>query len=137
MQNPLLDFETNVIGTFNLLESSRKNAVAKFIFASSNAAVGGQNPPINERMIPKPISPYGASKLTGEIMCSTYFHSFGLQTVALRFANAYGSYSDHKATVIAGFLKRLRSGKHLIIYGNGNQTRDFVDARDICRAIRR
>jgi UDP-glucose 4-epimerase len=135
LENPQENFETNVIGTFNALEAARKNGVDKFIFASSNAAVGEQIPPINEQMVPRPLSPYGATKLYGEGLCSAYFHSYGLRTVSLRFANAYGPYSEHKSSVVAKFIKRVQQGKALEIYGDGNQTRDFIHAEDISQAI--
>ena len=135
LENPKENFTVNSIGTFNILEVARKNKIKKFIFASSNAAVGEQKPPINEKMVPKPISPYGASKLHGEALCSAYFHSYGLKTVSLRFANVYGPYSDHKTSVVAKFIRRAKKGKSLEIYGDGNQTRDFIHASDIAQAI--
>jgi len=91
--------------------------------------------PINEKMIPSPLSPYGASKLYGEALCIAYFHSYGLKTVSLRFANAYGPYSGHKTSVVAKFIKRARRGIPLEIYGDGRQTRDFIHAKDVCQAI--
>ncbi len=133
--DPKENFKVNTKGTFNLLEAVHKNKIEKFVFASSNAAVGEQKPPINEEMVPKPLSPYGATKLYGEALCSAYYHSYGLKTVALRFANAYGPYSDHKTSVIAKFLRRVRQGKALEIYGDGQQTRDFIHAQDIAQAI--
>jgi len=128
-------FQVNVMGTLNLLEACRRHGMKRFVFASSNAVVGEQDPPINERMVPAPISPYGASKLAGEALCSAYFGSFGIQAIALRFANVYGPYSDHKTSVVSKFIRRTRAGKPLIIYGDGAQTRDFIHARDIARAI--
>jgi UDP-glucose 4-epimerase len=86
-------------------------------------------------MLPAPLSPYGASKLYGEALCSAYFHSYDLPTVSLRFANAYGPYSGHKTSVIATFIKRIKENKPLEIYGDGNQTRDFIHAEDVCQAI--
>lgn len=135
IQRPQEHLAINSTGTLNVLEAVRRQRVDKFVFASSNAAVGEQIPPINESMIAKPISPYGAVKLYGEALCSAYYHSYGLKTVALRFANAYGPYSDHKTSVVAKFLKRVREGKTLEIYGDGEQTRDFIHAADICQAI--
>ena len=120
LKNPSKNFAINSTGTFNVLEGARKSKVKRFIFASSNAAVGEQIPPINEKMIPKPISPYGATKLFGEALCTAYFYSYGLQTVSLRFANAYGPYSDHKTSVVAKFIKRVKQGKPLEIYGDGS-----------------
>ncbi len=135
IQRPQEHLAINSTGTLNVLEAVRRQRVDKFVFASSNAAVGEQIPPINESMIAKPISPYGAVKLYGEALCSAYYHSYGVKTVALRFANAYGPYSDHKTSVVAKFLKRVREGKTLEIYGDGEQTRDFIHAADICQAI--
>lgn len=135
IQRPQEHLAINSTGTLNVLEAARRQRVDKLVFASSNAAVGEQIPPVNESMIAKPISPYGAVKLYGEALCSAYYHSYGLKTVALRFANAYGPYSDHKTSVVAKFLKRAREGKTLEIYGDGHQTRDFVHAGDIAQAI--
>ncbi len=135
LENPEEDWDINVNGTLNLLEACRRHGVGKFIFASSSAVVGEQIPPIHEEKIPQPISPYGASKLAGEALCSAYYHSFGLNTISLRFANCYGRYSEHKTSVITKFMDWARQGKPVIIYGDGNQTRDFVHADDICYAI--
>jgi len=135
LKNPADDFSINAVGTFNLLEAARKNHIKNFIYASSNAVVGEQEPPINEEKIPAPISPYGASKLAGEALCSAYYHSYGIKAISLRFANCYGPYSDHKTSVVAKFIRSAKQGKPLIIYGDGNQTRDFIHAQDVCRAI--
>jgi UDP-glucose 4-epimerase len=135
VENPREGLMVNSIGTFNVIEAARKQGVDKFIFASSNAAVGEQTPPINESMIARPLSPYGAGKLYGEALCSAYYCCYGLKTVSLRFANVYGFYSEHKTSVIAKFLKRIKEGKNLEIYGDGRQTRDFIHAQDICQAI--
>ena len=135
IENPRTDCETNVIGTFNYLEAARQNGAKKFIFASSGAPLGEQIPPINEEKIPKPISPYGASKLAGEGYCSAFFGSFGLKTMALRFGNVYGPRSTHKGSVVAKFIKQALSGETLVIYGDGNQTRDFIYIDDLVNAI--
>jgi len=135
LKNPADDFNINAVGTFNVLEAARENNIKNFICASSNAVVGEQDPPINEEKIPAPISPYGASKLAGEALCSAYYHSYGIKAISLRFANCYGTYSDHKASVVAKFIRRAKQGKPLIIYGDGNQTRDFIRAQDVCQAI--
>jgi len=135
LENPEEDFQVNVVGVFNVLEACRKSGLKKFVYASSNAVVGEQEPPINEEKIPAPISPYGANKLIGEYLCSAYFYSFGIGTVSLRLSNAYGPYSSHKTSVVAKFIRRAKEGKPLVIYGNGNQTRDFIYVEDICKAI--
>jgi len=135
IENPRADCLTNVIGTFNYLEACRQNGVEKFIIASSGAPLGEQSPPIHEEMVPRPISPYGASKLCGEAYCSVYFWSFGVETVALRFGNVYGPYSIHKGSVVAKFIKHILAGEQLPIYGDGTQTRDFIYVDDVVDAI--
>jgi len=135
IENPRKDMEGNVIGTFNILEAARQNNVKRFIFASSGAAIGECEPPIHEKLAPHPVSPYGASKLAGEAYCSAYFRTFGLETVALRFGNVYGPLSGQKNSVVAKFIKRAMEGKPLEIYGDGNQTRDFIYIDDLTRAI--
>ena len=135
IENPRADCMANVIGTFNYLDASRMNGVKRFVLASSGAPLGEQVPPIHEEMVPHPISPYGASKLCGEAYCSAYYGSFGLETVALRFGNVYGPYSSHKGSVVAKFIKHILAREPLTIYGDGNQTRDFVFVEDLAAAI--
>ena len=137
IENPLFDCETNILGTVNVLQASVEQGVKQFVFASSSAPLGKTVPPVHEEMVPKPMSPYGASKLAGEGYCSAYFHSFDLKTVALRFSNVYGPGSDHKGSVVALFFKRAIEGLPLVIYGTGNQTRDFIYIDDLCSAITR
>jgi len=136
VEDPRKDMESNVIGTFNMLEAAKHNGVRRFIFASSGAPVGECQPPIHEELAPHPVSPYGASKLAGEGYCSAYYRTFGLNTVALRFGNVYGPGSGHKNSVIAKFIKQAIQGQPLEIYGDGNQTRDFIYINDLIQAIR-
>lgn len=135
LENPKETWDINVNGTLNLLEACCSHRVEKFIFASSNAAVGEQTPPIDDTKVPCPLSPYGASKLAGEALCSAYYHSFNLKTMPLRFTNVYGPYSEHKSGAITRFMKWAKEGNPLIIYNDGNQTRDFVHVDDVCQAI--
>ena len=135
IEDPSFDYSVNVLGTFNILEAARDWGVNKVVFASSNAAVGKQTPPVSETGAPRPVSPYGASKLAAEGYCSAYHEAFGIGTVVLRFANAYGPQSTHKTSIVAQFLSLALSGKPLIIYGDGSQTRDFVYVGDLCQAI--
>lgn len=135
IENPRMDCETNVMGTLNLLEGCRKGGVSRFVLASSGAPLGEQIPPLHEEMVPRPVSPYGASKLCGEAYCSAYYRSFDIETVALRFGNVYGPYSIHKGSVVAKFIRQIIDGETLIIYGNGSQTRDFIYVEDLCRAV--
>ena len=135
VENPRMDCITNVIGTFNYLEACRQNEINRFVFASSGAPIGECIPPIHEEMPCHPVSPYGASKLAGEAYCSTYFRTYGVQTVALRFGNVYGPGSTHKSSVVAKFIRQAMSGETLEIYGDGIQTRDFIFTEDLVKAI--
>jgi UDP-glucose 4-epimerase len=137
VKDPMSDCCTNVIGTLNLLEACRHVGVSRFVFASSGAPLGVQNPPLHEDMAPHPSSPYGASKLAGEGYCSAYYHCFGVQTVVLRFGNVYGEGSGHKQSVVAKFIKQALAGERLEVYGDGTQTRDFIHISDLTDAILR
>jgi UDP-glucose 4-epimerase len=135
--NPRLDCTTNVVGTLNYLEACRQNNVKRFVFASSGAPIGECEPPIHEDLPARPVSPYGASKLAGEAYCSAYKRSFGIDTVALRFGNCYGPLSTHKGSVVAKFIREALEGRAWEIYGDGQQTRDFIFVDDIVDAILR
>jgi len=135
VENPRSDCYANVIGTLNYLEASRHCKVKRFIFASSGAPAGEVEPPIHEELPPHPVSPYGASKLAGEGYCSAYYHSFGIDTVALRFGNVYGPGSVHKSSVVAKFIRLALAGQVLEIYGDGSQTRDFIYIDDLVNAV--
>jgi UDP-glucose 4-epimerase len=133
--DPRQDCTANVIGTLNYLEACRLAGVKTFVFASSGAPIGNCEPPIHEEMPAHPISPYGASKLAGEAYCSAYKHSYGIETVALRFGNCYGPLSTHKSSVVAKFIREAVQGRPWEIYGDGGQTRDFIYVEDIAEAI--
>jgi UDP-glucose 4-epimerase len=136
ISEPELNFQINATGTLNVLQACRLAGVKKFIFASTGGAIlGEQTPPVHEGMVPKPVSPYGASKLAGEGYCSAFHGSFGLDTIALRFANVYGPHSYNKGSVVAQYLKNILKGEPLVIYGDGQQTRDFVFVNDLVDAI--
>lgn len=135
VEDPRLDMESNVVGTFNVLEAARENDVKRFVFASSGAPAGEVDPPIHEELPAHPVSPYGASKLAGEGYCSSYFKTFGINTISLRFGNVYGPGSKHKSSVVAKFLKLAINNKPVEIYGDGTQTRDFIYIDDLINAV--
>lgn len=133
--DPRGDIDTNVGGTLNALLAARDGGASAFVFASSGAPLGSVEPPGHERLAPRPLSPYGASKLAGEGLCSAFAGSYGLAATALRFTNVYGPFSYHKGSVVAAFMKRIMDGDPLVIYGDGSQTRDFLFVDDLCRAV--
>lgn len=134
--DPLGSCQNNVVGTLNYLEASRIAKVEKFIFASSGAPIGDCEPPLHEELPAHPVSPYGASKLCGEAYCSAYKRSFGLETVCLRFSNVYGPLSGHKGSVVAKFIRDAIEDRPWKIYGNGEQTRDFIYIDDLVAATK-
>ena len=137
IENPIRANDVNVCGTLNLLQASVQNKVKKFVFASSGGTIlGAQNPPVHEESPIKPISPYGASKASCEHYCNAYYESFGLNTNIVRFSNVYGPYSLHKTkNLIPAFILSCATNKPFTIYGDGDQTRDFVYVDDLIKAI--
>ncbi len=139
VENPLETHEINATGIMNLLLAARDAGVRRFIYASSSA-VYGNNPalPRSEDMAPSPISsPYAASKLVGEHYCQLFSHLFGLETVSLRYFNVYGPRQDSAsqyAGVIPKFISVLLSNTPPTIYGDGEQSRDFIYVSDCVAA---
>lgn len=135
--DPRNNFDNNVIGTINLLETCREMGVGRIVAASTGGAILGEvPPPVHEEMAPHPTSPYGASKLMLEGYLSAYSSSFGVSGCALRFSNIYGSRSFHKGSVVAHFFKRVLDGEPLVVYGDGSQTRDYLYVGDLVDGIR-
>lgn len=134
--DPATNFRNNAIGTFGVLDAARRAGIERLVFSSTGGAlIGNATPPVDERSLPKPISPYGASKLTAEAYLHAFAVSYGMRTVALRFANVYGPYSGHKKGAVTVFLKALYDGTPITIYGEGTASRDFMYVTDICAGI--
>jgi UDP-glucose 4-epimerase len=134
--DPLPNFETNARGTLLTLHAARDAGVERFVFASTGGAlIGDADPPVDESSVPRPISPYGASKLAGEGYCHAFRGSYGLNTMALRFANVYGPHSERKKGALTAFIKRALAGEDLEIFGDGEATRDFIYVDDLCAGI--
>lgn len=135
IEDPKKDAKINVLGTINLIREAVKRDIERFVLSSSAAPLGEQEMPIHEEKVPQPLAPYGASKLAGEGYCSAFAGSYSLKTVALRFSNVYGPKSWHKGSVVAKFIKQILDGKTPVIYGDGEQTRDFIHTEDIAQAL--
>jgi len=137
-KHPNVTMKVNVEGARNLLEACLRGRVERFIYVSTCAVYGEpEYLPINEKHPAKPISPYAESKLEAERLCMEFQETYGLKTTVLRPFNVYGPgmRNDQYGGVIARFIERLRIGKPPIIYGDGEQTRDFVHVEDAVRAI--
>ena len=135
--DPVLTNDVNVNGTLNLLKACVDFGVKRFVYASSSAVYGNaESLPIKEDWPARPESPYGVSKLVAENYVHPYHEDFGLETVCLRYFNVYGPrqvYSDYSG-VMTQFISRLAKGLPLIIFGDGEQTRDFVQVQDVTEA---
>lgn len=135
--NPQWNFETNVAGTLGVLQAAVRANVQRLIFASTGGAlIGDATPPVDEGSLPKPISPYGASKLCGEAYCHAFAKSYGLETVCLRFGNLYGPHSAHKKGAVTMFMKALMTDQPIVIYGDGAASRDYIYVDDLCEGIK-
>lgn len=136
VRDPWANFEVNAIGTFNVLNAAREMGVERFLFSSTGGAlIGNVEPPVNESSLPKPISPYGASKLVGEAYLNAFGASYAMGTTALRFANIYGPGSAHKKGAITVFAKCLLRDEPIPIYGDGSATRDLLFVGDLCKGL--
>ncbi len=137
IDDPILDLRSNIQGTVNLLENCRRYHVCKVVFSSSAAVYGEPDYiPIDEEHPLRPLSPYGLSKATAEGYFKFYHKYYGLEYTILRYSNVYGPRQDAcgEGGVVAIFLHRLFNERAPVIYGDGNQTRDFIYVEDIARA---
>ncbi len=135
--SPKEDFRTNLTALVPILEAAVKSKVKKFIFPSSAAVYGDSKKlPIVEDSPKNPVSPYGISKLCAEFLISSYQKLYGLPYAIFRFANVYGPRQDssQEGGVVSIFIKNVLSNHPITIFGDGNQTRDFVYVSDVVRA---
>ncbi len=140
VKDPAFDAEENVMGTVNVLEGARNSGVKRVIFASTAAAYGDvaeEQLPIKESEQLSPMSFYGLTKVTVEKYLQLYHDLYGLDYVALRFANVYGERQGDSGEggVISIFAKRIAKGQDITVFGDGKQTRDFIYAGDIAAGI--
>jgi len=139
LANPLVDVHVNYRGTVQALEYARATGAGRLVFASSAAVYGDAAvPPVAEDARTQPLSPYGVDKLASEHMLHVYAAVHRLPSVALRFFNVYGPRQDPSSPysgVISIFADRAAAGRELMIFGDGEQTRDFVYVGDVARAV--
>lgn len=136
ISDPKLYFTTNIDGTFNLLDACRHHGVNRFIFASSSSVYGiNEKVPFSETdRIERTISPYAATKIAGEQICSNYSHLFGIHCACLRFFTVYGP-RQRPDLAISKFTRSIREGKPIDQYGDGSTARDYTYIEDIVQGI--
>lgn len=137
LERPLDTNQACVTGTLNMLHWSVQAKVKRFVYAASSSAYG-DSPTSSKREsdLPQTLSPYAAAKLAGEFYCQSYFHSFGLETIGIRYFNVFGPRQDPNSpysAVIPLFVSRILSGEQPSIYGDGLQSRDFTYVANIVR----
>src|SRR5262245_49646084 len=140
VEDPLATHAACATGTLVLLDEARKAGVQRVVYAASSSAYG--NPPSSsaakrETDLPSPLSPYAAAKLAGEKYCEAFWHSYGFETVALRYFNVFGPRQDPSgpyAAVIPLFIKAILAGRQPTIFGDGRQTRDFTYVENVVQA---
>jgi nucleoside-diphosphate-sugar epimerase len=138
MDEPQDCFDINVTGTSMLFEAARKAGTRRVVFATSAAVYGDSTDmPLNEETPLRPLSPYAASKRVDEIYGQLYTNSFGLDVVALRYFNVYGPRQrpdSQYAAAVPIFIQRMLDGKPVTVFGDGGQTRDLINVRDVVQA---
>ncbi len=138
VEDPQTSHDVNVNGTLTVLESARAAGVKRIIFAASSSAYGDQEElPKHEGMPPRPISPYAASKVACEGYMRAYAACYGLETLSLRYFNVFGAYQDPEgpyAAVIPAFISRILRGQRPVVFGDGEQSRDFCYIDNVCEA---
>jgi len=138
VRRPLFTNDVNVNGTLNVLDACVQKGVGRFVFASSAGVYGDGNPlPLREEYDLRPVSPYAASKVSCEYYCRTFCDCYGLSSVILRFFNVYGpgQGANAYAGVITRFVRSGLRGEALTVYGDGSQTRDFINVGDVVTAM--
>jgi len=138
VEDPVATHDACATGTLVLLDEARRAGVKRFVYAASSSAYGDQ--PVlakSESLLPSPLSPYAAAKLAGEYYCQAFFHTYGLETVCLRYFNVFGPRQDPNgpyAAVIPLFVQKLLRGDAPRIFGDGLQTRDFCYVKNVVAA---
>jgi len=138
VEDPLTSHDVNVNGTVTVLEAAREAGIKRVIFAASSSAYGDQiESPKHEGMVPMPISPYAANKISCEAYFQAYAAAFGMETVCLRYFNVFGPHQDPAgayAAVIPAFVANLLKGERPAVFGDGEQSRDFCYIENVCNA---
>ena len=135
VEKPMATHAACATGTLTVLDQARRAGVRRFVYAASSSCYGNQpGSSKRETDLLEPLSPYGAAKLTGELYCQAFYHSYGLETVGLRYFNVFGPRQDPNgayAAVIPRFVTWILAGQPLVVYGDGMQSRDFTYVENV------
>ncbi len=138
IDNPLASHAACATGTLTVLDASRKAGVKRVVYAASSSCYGDQPTMAKRESDPlQPMSPYAAAKLSGELYCEAFYHTYGLETVGLRYFNVFGPRQDPDSpysAVIPIFLTRMLRGSAPVVYGDGGQSRDFTFVANVVQA---
>jgi nucleoside-diphosphate-sugar epimerase len=137
IKEPVMTSRTNILGTLNVLEAARKENVKRVILASSSSVYGSNSPPLDESMQTEPLSLYAGAKVANENHARLYHELYGLETICLRYFNAFGYGQDgvyEYSPVIPKFIHAILNGERPVIFGNGEHSRDFTFIDNIVEA---
>ena len=138
VDDPFTSNEINITGTLKVLEAAKNTGVKKVVLASSSAVYGEtESLPLSEDEPVNPLSPYAVGKTTGELYCNVFSEIYGLPTISLRYFNVFGSRQDPNsqyAAVIPIFIDKILKNESPVIYGDGEQSRDFISVKDVVAA---
>ena len=138
VEDPQTFHANNIDGTFQLFLAAKETGCRRIIYAASSSAYGDQpTQPKRETMLPAPLSPYALNKLVGEYYARVFYESYGLETISLRYFNVFGPHQDPEsqyAAAIPAFVSAILKGEQPLIYGDGEQTRDFTHIDDVVGA---
>jgi nucleoside-diphosphate-sugar epimerase len=138
VKDPITSNEVNVSGTLNVLTAARDAGAKRVVYASSSSIYGDlETLPKTEDMLPKPLSPYAVSKLAAEKYCAVFSQLYGLKTIALRYFNVFGPRQDPNsqyAAVIPRFIRSIKAGEPPVVFGDGEQSRDFTYVDNVVHA---
>ena len=138
IKNPLVAYMTNTLGTCSVLQAAKEMGVKRVVYSSTSAAYGlSNNPPLKETMPTDCLNAYSTSKVSGEEACKMYYRLYGLETVVLRYFNVYGERQPTEgqyAPVIGLFQKQIQEEMPITVIGDGLQTRDFTNVKDVVEA---
>ena len=135
VSDPRFDLDSNVLGTFNLLDGARQNSVKRFLFISSSASIDQVEPPLRVDLSSRPVFAHSASELAAEGCCCTFYRAYGMETVALRYGDVYGPGTSPHTSVVTRFIKQALNQEPIAVFGDARPRLGFIYITDLADAI--